>query len=161
MDGPQDKHALNEKLCRFWVQNCGKLINEVPACIAEMGSQVWVTAHMLYAVVSVAPTICSPSGSTMAPEQRQLLVNSLSQHLLPRIQLCAEQALSYMPEAAIQESLRELSRCETTRKKTCFLHLSSPCVSLSVQNIVDSINLQRKTDLIKNPASQDQLFHST
>lgn len=95
------------------MQNCGKLVNEVPTCIAATGNQVWSTAHMLYAAVAAAPIICSPAGVPMAPEQRQLLLASLSQHLLPRIQVCAEQTLSYMPEASIQQNLQDLARYET------------------------------------------------
>jgi hypothetical protein len=110
-EGSQVKYTLNEKLCRFWMQNCGKLINEMPSCIAAMGDQVWATAHQLYAVVSVAPAMCAPTGEPMPPEQRQLLLASLCQHLLPRIQVCAEQALNYMLESSIQQKLMTLARC--------------------------------------------------
>lgn len=110
----KEKHSLNEKLCRFWMQNCGKLINEVPSCLAAAGSQVWGTAHVLYAAVSVAPTLCSQPGLSMPLEQRQLLLSTLSQHLLPRVQVCAEQALSHLSQASIHQHLQGLARYETS-----------------------------------------------
>jgi hypothetical protein len=53
----------------------------------------------------------APTGEPMPPEQRQLLLASLCQHLLPRIQVCAEQALNYMLESSVQQKLVNLARC--------------------------------------------------
>lgn len=66
----------------------------------------------------------------MAPEQRAPLLAVLSEQLLPRIQMCATQALTHMPVASIQDNLQGLARCGAAHSATCFLHLHLDCTSL-------------------------------